>query len=49
MSIVHLQNVEIINSHARFSDPYIFKVTFECISPLEDGESVALRQTSSGS
>ncbi|WFD17164.1 Histone chaperone asf1 [Malassezia arunalokei] len=36
MSIVHLQNVEIINSHARFSDPYIFKVTFECISPLED-------------
>ncbi|WFD34629.1 Histone chaperone asf1 [Malassezia cuniculi] len=36
MSIVHLQNVEIINSEARFSDPYIFKVTFECISPLED-------------
>lgn len=36
MSIVHLQNVEIINSKARFSDPYIFKVTFECISPLED-------------
>ncbi|WFD30487.1 Histone chaperone asf1 [Malassezia sp. CBS 17886] len=36
MSIVHLQNVEIINSQARFSDPYIFRVTFECIAPLED-------------
>lgn len=50
MSIVHLQNVEIINSQARFSgtlrindtDPYIFKVTFECISPLEDGTRVTL-------
>ena len=54
MSIVHLQNVEILNSEARFSgaylheaagavltrcpaDSYIFKVTFECIAPLEDG------------
>ncbi|PWN50874.1 anti-silencing protein [Violaceomyces palustris] len=36
MSIVHLQNVEILNAEAKFSDPYIFKITFECISPLED-------------
>ncbi|WFD05585.1 Histone chaperone asf1 [Malassezia vespertilionis] len=36
MSIVHLQNVEIVNPVARFSDAYIFKVTFECIAPLED-------------
>ncbi|KDN39834.1 anti-silence-domain-containing protein [Tilletiaria anomala UBC 951] len=36
MSIVHLQNIEILNPNAAFSDPYLFKVTFECISPLED-------------
>lgn len=45
MSIVHLQNVEIINSKARFSDPYIFKVTFECISPLEDGLYLSFKLT----
>lgn len=60
MSIVHLQNVEILNSNARFEgmnavasnfvchdadhsqfgllDPYIFKITFECIAPLADGK-----------
>lgn len=36
MSIVHLQSVEILNAEAKFSDPYIFKITFECISPLQD-------------
>lgn len=62
MSIVHLQNVEILNANAAFSggsirlfprlelvtkvlilivlhpatDPYIFKITFECLSELED-------------
>ncbi len=36
MSIVHLQSVEILNAEARFVDPYIFKITFECISPLQD-------------
>ncbi|PWO01263.1 anti-silence-domain-containing protein [Tilletiopsis washingtonensis] len=36
MSVVHLQNITILNDKAAFSDPYIFKITFECISPLED-------------
>ena len=36
MSIVHLQSVEILNAEAKFQDPYIFKITFECISPLQD-------------
>lgn len=36
MSIVHLQSVEILNAEARFEDAYIFKITFECISPLQD-------------
>lgn len=36
MSIVHLQSVEILNAEAKFDDAYIFKITFECISPLQD-------------
>ncbi|PWN87136.1 histone chaperone ASF1 [Acaromyces ingoldii] len=37
MSVVHLQNVEILNDNAPFAaDPYIFKITFECISSLKD-------------
>lgn len=36
MSIVHLQSVEILNAEAKFEDAYIFKITFECISPLQD-------------
>lgn len=36
MSVVHLQNVEILNPNALFTDPYVFKVTFESIAPLED-------------
>ncbi|KAJ1019965.1 hypothetical protein NDA16_004246 [Ustilago loliicola] len=36
MSIVHLNSVEILNAEAKFQDPYIFKITFECISPLQD-------------
>jgi len=31
------QNVEFMNNPARFSDVYRFRVTFECIAPLEDG------------
>ncbi|KAF9641825.1 anti-silence-domain-containing protein, partial [Thelephora ganbajun] len=30
------QNVEFLNNPARFLDPYRFRVTFECIAPLED-------------
>ncbi|PWN26182.1 histone chaperone ASF1 [Jaminaea rosea] len=36
MSVVHLQAVEILNASAAFADPYIFKITFECISPLSE-------------
>ncbi|KAI3604261.1 histone chaperone asf1 [Moniliophthora roreri] len=36
MSIVTIRNVEFINNPARFSDPYKFRVTFECIAPLPD-------------
>jgi histone chaperone ASF1 len=36
MSIINIRNVEFINNPARFTDPYVFKVTFECIAPLPD-------------
>ncbi|KAF9256212.1 anti-silence-domain-containing protein [Marasmius fiardii PR-910] len=36
MSIVTIRNVEFINNPARFTDPYRFRVTFECIAPLPD-------------
>ncbi|KAE9403681.1 anti-silence-domain-containing protein [Gymnopus androsaceus JB14] len=36
MSIVSIRNVEFLNNPARFTDPYRFRVTFECLSPLPD-------------
>ncbi|PPQ80350.1 hypothetical protein CVT25_003633 [Psilocybe cyanescens] len=33
---VTIRNVEFMNNPARFSDVYRFRVTFECIAPLED-------------
>ncbi|KAH7872411.1 anti-silence-domain-containing protein [Lentinula edodes] len=36
MSIVTIRNVEFLNNPARFTDPYRFRVTFECLSPLPD-------------
>ncbi|KAJ8519268.1 hypothetical protein ONZ45_g3747 [Pleurotus djamor] len=36
MSIVTIRNVEFINNPARFLDEYQFRVTFECIAPLDD-------------
>ncbi|KAF8181068.1 histone chaperone [Pholiota molesta] len=35
---VTIRNVEFMNNPARFSDVYRFRVTFECIAPLEDGD-----------
>lgn len=36
------QNVEFLNNPARFLEPYHFRVTFECIAPLEDGAFLPL-------
>ncbi|KAJ7353188.1 anti-silence-domain-containing protein [Mycena albidolilacea] len=36
MSIVTIRNVEFINNPAKFSDPYRFRVTFDCIASLPD-------------
>ncbi|KAF5383914.1 hypothetical protein D9757_007420 [Collybiopsis confluens] len=36
MSIVTIRNVEFINNPAKFTDAYLFRVTFECLSLLPD-------------
>ncbi|EGG01640.1 uncharacterized protein MELLADRAFT_50007 [Melampsora larici-populina 98AG31] len=36
MSIVNITSVSVLQNPAKFTDPYRFKITFECIAPLED-------------
>ncbi|RKP31661.1 histone deposition protein Asf1 [Metschnikowia bicuspidata] len=35
MSIVSLLGIEVLNNPARFTDPYEFEITFECLEPLK--------------
>ena len=37
MSSVNVLNVQVLQPAARFLDPLQFEITFECISPLQDG------------
>lgn len=38
--MIAIRNVEILSPiRAPFSEEYRFRITFECISPLEDGKS----------
>lgn len=39
MSLVNLTDIQVLNNPARFTDPYVFKITFECISELSEGET----------
>ncbi|CAH7682813.1 ASF1 like histone chaperone-domain-containing protein [Phakopsora pachyrhizi] len=36
MSIVNITDIVVLNNPAKFVDPYKFKITFECIAPLEE-------------
>lgn len=36
MSIVSLLGIEVLNNPARFTDPYEFEITFECLEPLKE-------------
>ncbi|KAH9467563.1 hypothetical protein Pst134EA_011204 [Puccinia striiformis f. sp. tritici] len=36
MSIINITDIVVLENPARFTDPYRFKITFECIAPLED-------------
>nr|2CU9_A Chain A, Histone chaperone cia1 [Schizosaccharomyces pombe]2DZE_A Chain A, Histone chaperone cia1 [Schizosaccharomyces pombe]2DZE_B Chain B, Histone chaperone cia1 [Schizosaccharomyces pombe]2Z34_A Chain A, Histone chaperone cia1 [Schizosaccharomyces pombe]2Z34_B Chain B, Histone chaperone cia1 [Schizosaccharomyces pombe]2Z3F_A Chain A, Histone chaperone cia1 [Schizosaccharomyces pombe]2Z3F_B Chain B, Histone chaperone cia1 [Schizosaccharomyces pombe]2Z3F_C Chain C, Histone chaperone cia1 len=35
MSIVNILSVNVLNNPAKFSDPYKFEITFECLEPLK--------------
>lgn len=39
MSVVSLLGVNVMNNPARFTDKYLFEITFECLEQLEKGES----------
>ncbi|MCP8719833.1 MAG: ASF1 family histone chaperone [Asgard group archaeon] len=36
MSIVSLTGIEVLNNPAKFTDPYEFQITFECLEPLKE-------------
>lgn len=36
MSIVSLLGIEVLSNPARFTDPYEFEITFECLEPLKE-------------
>lgn len=37
MALVSITDVEVLSTESRFDEPYRFKITFECVSALEDG------------
>ena len=41
MSVVSLLGVNVINNPAKFTDTYVFEITFECLEPLQKGTSLA--------
>ncbi|GAA5856194.1 hypothetical protein JCM9279_000932 [Rhodotorula babjevae] len=36
MSIINISDVTVLNNPGKFTDPYLFKITFECMAPLQD-------------
>lgn len=36
MSIVSLLGIKVLNNPAKFTDPYEFEITFECLEPLKN-------------
>jgi histone chaperone ASF1 len=36
MSIVNIVNVEVLDNPTKFTNPFQFEITFECIGPLQD-------------
>jgi len=36
MSLVNITEISILNNPAQFTDPYVFKITFECMSELSE-------------
>ncbi|KAL7411686.1 ASF1 like histone chaperone-domain-containing protein [Mrakia frigida] len=36
MSIVNIRNIELVNNPAKYTDPYVLRIQFECIAPLKE-------------
>jgi histone chaperone ASF1 len=45
MSVVSLLGVKVVNNPAKFTDKYEFEITFECLEPLEKGESCSFSRS----
>ena len=39
MSVVNITDIQVLSNPGRFTDPYVFKITFECISELTEGKA----------
>ena len=39
MSVVSLLGVKVLKNPAKFSDPYHFEITFECLEQLQKGDN----------
>nr|CRX79156.1 hypothetical protein ls5930a1_00179 [Leucosporidium scottii] len=36
MSIINISDITVLANPAKFTDPYLFRITFECMAPLEE-------------
>ena len=37
MSVVNILNIQVLDNPTKFFNPFQFEITFECISPLKEG------------
>lgn len=37
MSVVNILNIQVLDNPTKFLNPFQFEITFECISPLKEG------------
>ena len=37
LTALHFSDITVLSNPAKFTDPYLFRITFECMAPLEEG------------
>jgi histone chaperone ASF1 len=42
MSLINVLNVEVLENPAPFLSPFVFEITFECLSDLKMGNSALI-------
>lgn len=40
MSVVNILNIQVLDNPTKFLNPFQFEITFECISPLKEGNII---------